>query len=222
MLIECAKADRLKVPRALLCLTLAAGLALALEFRPSFAQEVPSVNQIIDQLKPKPRTRGLDTGPGPVGASEENPESPFPESLRNRSARSLTLRERDDLEKITRGKPQINLEVTFTYNSAKLTPSAVTTLRNLGKALTSADLRGNTFTIEGYTDAKGGDQFNQRLSDRRADKVKRYLVAEFHIPAKELVAVGYGKRNLKNPSDPFGAENRRVRIVNVAANVANE
>ena len=80
----------------------------------------------------------------------------------------------------------------------------------------------NTFTIEGYTDAKGGDQFNQRLSDRRADKVKRYLVAEFHIPAKELVAVGYGKRNLKNPSDPFGAENRRVRIVNVAANVANE
>jgi outer membrane protein OmpA-like peptidoglycan-associated protein len=223
MFREFARAVRSKAPRALLCLTLAAGLAVAQEFRPSFAQEVPSVNQIIDQLKPsKPRTRGLDSGPRPIGASEGNPESPFPESLRNRTARSLTLREREDLAKLAEGKPEINLEVTFAYNSAKLTPAAVATLRNLGKALKSADLRGDTFNIEGHTDARGGYEFNLRLSDRRAEAVKQFLVAEYNIPAKDLVPVGYGKSKLKNPSDPFGAENRRVRIVNVAANVANE
>lgn len=213
---------RSKAPRALLCLVLAAGLALAQNFRPAFAEEVPSVNQIIDQLKPKPRTRSLDTSPRPFGASGENPQSAFPETLRNRPARSLTLRERDDLAKRAEGKPDINLEVTFAYNSAKLTPAAAVTLGNLGKALTSAELRGSTFNIEGYTDAKGGYEYNQRLSDRRAEAVKQFLVAEYRVPAKDLIPVGYGKTRLKNPGNPFGAENRRVHIVNVAANVANE
>jgi outer membrane protein OmpA-like peptidoglycan-associated protein len=220
---EYAKAVRSKAPRALLCLTLAAGLTLARDFRPSFAQEVPSVNQIIDQLKPKPRTRGLDTGPRPIGASEENPESPFPESLRNRTARSLTLSERDDLARRAQGMPETDLaEITFEYNSAKLTSAAVPILRNLGKALISPQLKGSTFIIEGHTDAKGSADYNQRLSDRRADAVKQFLIAEYHIPAKDLVPVGYGKRKLKDPNDPFAAENRRVRVVNVAANVANE
>ena len=224
MFREFARAVRSKAPRALLCLTLAAGLAVAQEFRPSFAQEVPSVNQIIDQLKPsKPRTRGLDSGPRPIGASEGNPESPFPESLRNRTARSLTLSERDDLARRAQGMPETDLaEITFEYNSAKLTSAAIPVLRNLGKALISPQLKGSTFIIEGHTDAKGSADYNQRLSDRRADAVKQFLIAEYHIPAKDLVPVGYGKRKLKDPDDPFGAENRRVRVVNVAANVANE
>jgi len=223
MLVEGAKAVRSKLPRALFCLALAAGLALAQDFRPAFAEEVPSVNQIIDQLKPKPRTRGLDTSPGPFGASGQNPELPFPDNLRNRAARSLTLRERDDLEMRAQGMPETDLaEITFAYNSARLTSAAMPVLRNLGKALISPELRGATFIIEGHTDAKGSAEFNQKLSDRRADAVKHYLVREFHIPSKDLVAVGYGKRKLKNPGDPFSAENRRVRVVNVVANAANE
>lgn len=211
-----------KAPRALLCFALAAGLLLAQDYRPACAQEVPSVNQIIDQLKPKPRTRSLDTSPRPFGASSEKTQSAIPESLRNRPARSLTLRERDDLAKRSEGKPDINLEITFAYNSHKLTPAAKTALSNLGKALASEELRGGTFNIEGYTDAKGSFEFNQRLSDQRAEAVKHFLVTEYEIPAKDLIPVGYGKTRLKNPSDPFGAENRRVRIVNMAANVAND
>jgi flagellar motor protein MotB len=42
------------------------------------------------------------------------------------------------------------------------------------------------------------------------------------VPAKDLLTVGFGKSELKNPSDPFGAENRRVRVTNTVANVANE
>jgi outer membrane protein OmpA-like peptidoglycan-associated protein len=73
------------------------------------------------------------------------------------------------------------------------------------------------YIIEGYTDAKGNKQFNQKLSERRADAVKRFLVAEYRIPSNNLVAVGYGSEHLKNTEDPFSGENRRIRIVNISA-----
>jgi flagellar motor protein MotB len=46
--------------------------------------------------------------------------------------------------------------------------------------------------------------------------VKRFLVANYHIPTANLVSTGYGKKGMKNTNDPFAAENRRVEIVNMA------
>ena len=85
----------------------------------------------------------------------------------------------------------------------------------LGRALSSAELRGGTFVVAGHTDAVGSYASNQELSERRAESVKRYLVSNFQIPAATLVTVGYGKTKLKNNSDPNAAENRRVQIVNM-------
>ena len=48
--------------------------------------------------------------------------------------------------------------------------------------------------------------------------VKHYLVTHFKLPPASLVAVGYGKTKLKNESNPFGAENRRVQVVNMSDN----
>ena len=216
--------DLAKLLRTLACLSLAIGLALATGVGSAFAAEAPSVNQIIDALKPKHLTRSLDSlrGPPPEPATNAQ-DTQFLNGLRNRATRSITLAEREKIATIAQDKPGLDLdEITFEYNSAKLAPSAMTTARHLGEALTSADLKGSTFIIEGYTDSKGGTEFNQKLSERRADAVKRFLVAEYKIPATDLVAVGYGKSRLKNPSDPFAAENRRVRVVNMAANVANK
>ena len=42
--------------------------------------------------------------------------------------------------------------------------------------------------------------------------MKRFLKQKFKIPDDTLVTVGYGKEQLKNTSDPFAAENRRVQI----------
>ncbi len=44
--------------------------------------------------------------------------------------------------------------------------------------------------------------------------MKRFLIAAFAMPAGNLVAVGFGKRELKNPSDPLAAEIRRVQVLN--------
>jgi outer membrane protein OmpA-like peptidoglycan-associated protein len=97
-----------------------------------------------------------------------------------------------------------------------LTPQAEPQLNNLGQALTSSDLSGSVVLLGGHTDAKGGDDYNQKLSERRAETVKRFLMEKYRIPALNLVTAGYGKNGLKNPAAPLAAENRRVEIVNMA------
>ena len=90
----------------------------------------------------------------------------------------------------------------------------------LGRALTNPDLEGSVFLIGGHTDAKGDDDYNQKLSERRAAAVKRFLKEKFDISDDALVTVGYGEEQLKNASDPFAAENRRVQIVNLEQKTA--
>jgi len=149
-------------------------------------------------------------------------ETQFLDTLRNRTTRSLTLDERKKLATFAEDKPNIDIDMNFEYNSAKLAPSEMSKARALGEALSSAVFKGSTFLVEGHTDAKGGNTFNQRLSEQRADTIKRFLVEHYKIPATNLVAVGYGKTKLKNNDNPLGAENRRVRVVNMVNNMANK
>ena len=87
----------------------------------------------------------------------------------------------------------------------------------LGRALTNPDLKGTTFVLAGHTDATGGDGYNQDLSERRADALKKHLIEKYGIAAADLVTVGYGKTKLKNSGLPTADENRRVQIVNMAS-----
>ncbi len=89
-------------------------------------------------------------------------------------------------------------------------------MNNLGKALSDPNLKGSTFVLAGHTDGVGGEEFNQELSNRRADSVKRYLTEKFGLASDHLVAAGYGKTRLKNPKNPSAPENRRVEVVNMA------
>ncbi len=70
--------------------------------------------------------------------------------------------------------------------------------------------------LGGHTDARGSDEYNQGLSERRAETVKRFPVDTYKIPAANLVTAGYGRKAPKNPGDLYAAENRRVEIVNMA------
>jgi hypothetical protein len=65
-------------------------------------------------------------------------------------------------------------------------------------------------------DAKGSETYNQGLSERRADAVKQFLSEKYGIDARNLVTVGYGLKQLKDPPNPFAAENRRVQVVNAS------
>ncbi len=170
--------------------------------------------RILKALTPAPKveTRSLTTTPRDASQTLDRQ---FLDTLKNRTTHSLTMDERERLAAIARGRPSIDIEINFDYGSEKVGAAAVPSLTALGHALTNPDLKGSTFVLAGHTDAKGGILFNQELSEKRADAVKRYLVDRFQIPAPSLVTVGYGKSKLKNESDPFGAENRRVQIVNM-------
>jgi outer membrane protein OmpA-like peptidoglycan-associated protein len=113
-------------------------------------------------------------------------------------------------------KPSIDIDINFDYRSAKISRSAASAVNTLGKALSNPDLKGTTFILAGHTDGKGSSPYNQELSEKRVDTVKQYLVSHFKLSPTSLVAVGYGKARLKNESDPFGPENRRVQVVNMA------
>ena len=199
----------------LACIVLAAGLALPAGIGFAFAAEQPSAEQIIKALKPQRITRSLTTTPADAARAAE--ETRFVDTLRNRPTRSLTTLERDQITAIAKSKPSIDLEITFEFNSATIGPNAMPQVTALGEALTSADLKGRTFVVAGHTDAKGSETYNQGLSERRADAVKRFLAEKYGIEAGNLLTVGYGKSQLKNQANPFAGENRRVQVVNAAA-----
>ncbi|GJD95673.1 Peptidoglycan-associated lipoprotein [Methylobacterium iners] len=167
-----------------------------------------------------PRTRGLSLGQparpdAATATASANPDEAFIDSLRNRNSRSLSVGDREKLVAVAANKPAIDLEMEFDYNSDTLRGPALETANKLGKALSSPELRGQTFAITGHTDAKGTDQVNQGLSERRAEAVKSFLVSRYGIPASNLITAGYGKARLKNASAPFAKENRRVQAVNM-------
>jgi len=112
--------------------------------------------------------------------------------------------------------PSIDLEIFFDYKSAEITPRAAAALTPLGRALSDARLAGDSFLIAGHTDAKGSADYNLALSQKRAEAVRQYLIANFGIDGKKLVATGMGFKHLKNAKDELAAENRRVQIVNLS------
>jgi outer membrane protein OmpA-like peptidoglycan-associated protein len=190
-------------------------LALGAIALPAFAGDL-SDQQIIDKLKTPPKlTRGLTGAVVPAPALSAHDVAFI---NRIRKTRSLSIADREQVASIAKTRPTVDLEINFDYNSALVSPQAEPQLHNLGKALTSADLAGAVFMLGGHTDAKGPDPYNQNLSERRAETVKKFLMENYKIPAENLVSAGYGESDLKNKTDPSAAENRRVQIVNMAKN----
>lgn len=109
---------------------------------------------------------------------------------------------------------QINFnaqEVQFELNSAKLTSDSDTRLDNIVKIM--KEFPTSRFTIYGYTDNTGPEEYNLKLSRDRAESVKSYMVDK-GINANRLEAGGFGEKNPIAPNDTKEgrAKNRRVEI----------
>jgi outer membrane protein OmpA-like peptidoglycan-associated protein len=194
-------------------------IGAALSFGVARAAEDVTEDQILRALSPatkKPLTRGLSVGPQTQTEPAVNPaEGQFVQKIRNRATRSLSAAEREEIASIVKDKPKIDLEINFDYNSANISTKSLPSVQALGRALSNPDLKGSTFVVAGHTDAAGGDSYNQDLSERRADSIKRYLVSKFGIAGADLVTVGYGKTQLKDPANPMAEINRRVQVANM-------
>ena len=102
--------------------------------------------------------------------------------------------------------------VHFDFNKARIRPGDAAVLDEA-----AATLKANpnvTVNVNGYCDAIGSEEYNLKLSDRRANAVVNYLVKD-GIPSSQLIPHGYGKTNFVATNDtPEGrAENRRVELV---------
>ncbi len=112
----------------------------------------------------------------------------------------------------------VGADALFEFDKSTLSKDAEETLKALLPLLAKAGK--HPASVEGHTDAKGADAYNQALSERRAQTVKDWLVAQGAIPAASPI-VGWGKRKPVAPNtkpdgsdDPAGRQkNRRVEVV---------
>jgi outer membrane protein OmpA-like peptidoglycan-associated protein len=112
----------------------------------------------------------------------------------------------------------VGADALFEFDKATLTPDAEETLKALTPLLAKAGQ--HPATVEGHTDAKGSDAYNQTLSENRAKAVRDWLAAHGALPAATPVK-GWGKRRPVAPNakpdgsdDPQGRQKiRRVEVV---------
>ena len=109
-------------------------------------------------------------------------------------------------------KPTTDITINFEYNSARLSGDSVQQLVELAKAFNDPALTRFRYKIIGHTDGVGSDAYNMDLSKRRAAAVVNYLSSQQGVKPVQLLSDGKGKRELKLPTDPENAVNRRVEI----------
>jgi OOP family OmpA-OmpF porin len=103
--------------------------------------------------------------------------------------------------------------LTFDSGSAQLKPANFDLLAKVEKAIDVFPR--SELIIEGHTDSHGGDDFNQKLSQDRAESVQQYMINAMRIPSYRLIATGYGEtRPVASNETASGREkNRRIDIV---------
>jgi OOP family OmpA-OmpF porin len=107
---------------------------------------------------------------------------------------------------------RLTLHVNFDFNKSSVKRSEDAELRKAVEFL--AKYRDYKISLVGYTDGIGSDAYNQKLSERRANSVKDYLVAH-GAEGSRIEASGRGKADpiASNDTEQGRAENRRVEIL---------
>ena len=98
-------------------------------------------------------------------------------------------------------------EILFDFDSAALKPGAYTEIARVAGVLRKYPQ--TTITVEGHTDSRGSEVYNQALSERRAQAVKAALVQQ-GVNSRRIQAIGYGESQPISSDDDL---NRRVNIV---------
>ena len=129
----------------------------------------------------------------------------------------------DDLNIVVEKEKEILIElaadVLFDFDKANLKPSAIKSLQSVANRIRESS-RGNV-RIEGHTDSKGSNEYNQTLSEKRAISVRDWFVSDGGLSNVQFVTKGLGElkpvvsnTNEEGVDDPIGRQrNRRVEII---------
>ena len=202
---------------------LAISAALSMTAGLAIAGDTVSADQILNALQPKkPLTRGLSAGRRrPTGRRGQGdrlrqyPAQPQDAVALARRARGNRRTRRDQAE--DRSRDPVRLQ--FGRHQQGLDVGGAGTRQG---AFRIPSLKGSTFVVAGHTDAIGSEAYNQELSERRADTIKRFLTEKYGIDGADLVTVGYGESKPKDANAPMDPTNRRVQVVNMDTKTASK
>ena len=141
--------------------------------------------------------------------------APHAETSRTASARHIATTPKPDIytpDPNQSADTSDGVSIYFGYNSAQLTSASRMELKKLGEALALPQFSEVSWLIEGHTDAAGTADYNQTLSEQRAQSAQRYLIEQCGIEPNKLIAVGKGKSDPYDRENPMASVNRRVRL----------
>lgn len=174
--------------------------------------EGPSVRPVIDDDRAAsiPRAIGAPSVKRPVLVQKSalTGAASRPMSTGRRSADGQAVAAPDAVSK------GADLFVTFRRNSAEIESGITSDMRSLAKVMSESIAAGNKRIIQvgGHTDATGDEAFNMKLSEQRAEAVRKSLI-ELGVPADAIQAAGYGESKPVDGYDPTHGVNRRVEVV---------
>lgn len=113
---------------------------------------------------------------------------------------------------VKKDRIEIKQKVRFDSGKAKIKRVSYALLAEVGDAIRNSSLK--KVRIEGHTDSRGNDGYNQRLSERRAEAVRTHLIREEGLSSDLLEARGFGEENpiASNRTKKGRAQNRRVEF----------
>lgn len=173
----------------------------------------PRVAEPLSEERPTPSTVTVQPAPlepiaiapvdetlGVSGQHQDFSVAPTPPDIGRQIAEALV---RDEV---------IRLRLNFDFDSANLQPDSLPIIETIANALrTDPSLM---IEVQGHTDNVGSQEYNQSLSVRRANEVRRILIELFGLDEWRITSAGYG---MSRPADPLDtdearAANRRVEI----------
>ncbi len=198
-------------------LTAALG-AVALTFTgaAAFAQNTLTADEIKDAFN-KQKTRGLVIVPQGQTAEDVTSNSSTtaaatsttPTTDTTANATQVVTASAEDYVPVAKAD-QVNIKISFDFDSAALRASEKPKLAALCEAMKSVDV--SVFQIIGHTDSAGSASYNESLSLLRAQEVKRHMVSSCGIAPERLQAIGLGESAPFDANDPRSDINRRVEF----------
>lgn len=161
-------------------------------------EETPQAEEPVNVVEPIASDVPEEAAPAPVSETTAACEAPKPG-------------QRISLDGCKVGDTLVLRGVTFEFNKATLTPDARSILDEVADELNArGDIK---VEVDGHTDSRGSDSYNQQLSEGRADAVKAYL-AERGIDPSRMTSQGFGETQpiADNETDEGRELNRRVEL----------
>jgi outer membrane protein OmpA-like peptidoglycan-associated protein len=111
-------------------------------------------------------------------------------------------------------KPSINVTVNFKYNSVDVTDESKKNIDVLARALQDASFAGKTITIVGHSDARGAEEYNQGLSEKRALAIAQQIAEKIPGIGDRLQVSGFGESQplYEGKSEDVYLLNRRIEV----------